>query len=186
MAADAETNESEFDLLFPTIPLDDDPSPPEMSQLDLVDDLADFAEDSLPDDYDAESSQDEREDIVMDWATGEFYATENAEPLRVRGADAVIEQVIRRLYTPRGEYAIHDDTYGSDLQRIIGANLTAEVTIAEIDRTTRECVAAHPQIDEVDIQGIAPATSLGVGVWLIAIEVVVAGEPDPITFDLTF
>jgi hypothetical protein len=168
---------STYDLMFPVIPVVDDPSPPDVSGLDLVDDLADFAEDERPLDLegDADSSDiDAGEDFVLDWASGEFFTDTVGEPQRVTDEQGVIERVQKRIYTQRGQYAIYSDDYGSDVQRILGARLPSEVTYAELDRTLRECSLAEPGVIGAVVDAMAPATpSLGTGSMLVAMTITI-------------
>jgi hypothetical protein len=68
--------ETEYDLLFPVIPVEDDPALPDEGRLTLVDDLADFATDELSD-ADLVADDDEvGDDWAFDWDTEEFFLDE--------------------------------------------------------------------------------------------------------------
>jgi hypothetical protein len=176
---------SNFDLAFPVIPVEDDPSPPEDSGMVLIDDLADFAEDELTDEDAAETSATQwGRDVAYDWGTDELYSDLAGRFEEVTGQDAYIEAVQKALYTPRGEFAVHNAGYGSDLDRIIQGQLPSEVTFAEIHRTVRECCLFFAFVRDAEVIAITPAPTMTTGTYLVSVDLVFTTSPISVQLDL--
>jgi hypothetical protein len=156
----------EYDVLFPVIPAEDDPNPPdEGGDEGLLEDIEDFAAASeRTEDVDVET--DEGIDVfepAFNWDRQEFFVNVQgsaAEPLRVTGDQAIIEWVLKCLNTPRGEYAIYSEQYGTDLKALIGQPLADTILYAEAERTIREGLLVHPRITDVVIDEIRREGSL--------------------------
>lgn len=154
---------SEFDLLFPVIPAEDEPLGPDEAiddDEDLVDDLSDMADEELgPDqapDLDEEEPLNARpgRDFAFDWDRSEFFVDEGGQPLMVDGDDAVIEWAMKALNTPRRIYPIYTDAYGTDLLALIGQTLNKPLLNAEVERTVREALMIHPRITQVTVESV--------------------------------
>lgn len=150
---------SEFDLLFPVVPAELDPFPPDeaLDGSDLVED-AEEQQDPSEVEQTAEggaTQQDEfREDVAFDWTALEFFQAGNGEPQRITDADAVVGWANASLNTPKGKYAIFSEQYGSNLQELLGQVLTDTILFAEAARGVTECLLQHPRITKVTVDSI--------------------------------
>jgi hypothetical protein len=178
--------ETEFDLLFPIIPPEDDPAI-DTDTGDLVDDLDDFArdeEEDLGEDLEDEDDDALGDDFAFDWDDEEFYAADDGSPLRVTGDDAIAEWALKALNTPQGEYPIYPEEYGNGLHALIGANMSSEAFHAEAGRMIRECLLFHPSIEDVEIEAMRPAPELGSGTYLVTVAMYLAGDDEPVVIEI--
>jgi hypothetical protein len=151
--------ETEYDLLFPVIPVEDDPSPPDDARMALVDDLADFAADEQPDIEEEEVG----DDWAFDWGREEFFLDEYGDPLRVENEQAVIEWAQKALRTERGVYPIYSDAYGTSIPGLIGSNLPPAALKTRVQREVLECLSIHPRITNASVTEISQEGSI---LWL--------------------
>lgn len=175
--------ETEFDLLFPVIPIEDDPYPPDETQ--LVDDLADFAQDEQPSLDTIEADEALADDFAFDWDVSEFHVGPNGGPLRVSGEDAVVEWALKALNTPRGVYPLYPPDYGSEFDEILGRGLPTAVERAELMRSIEECLLRHPLIVEVLVDDVKRLPELGANSLLLGITLLLATSDEPVTLELT-
>lgn len=177
--------ETEYDLLFPTIPIEDDPRPPEDLEFTLVDDLADFAEDEAEDDFD-EEARDEGATWAFDWDSGEFFHTEQGEPERVEGEDAVLEWAMKALNTPRGVFPIYPPEYGCNIHSLIGQALPDTLVYALVGREVRDCLMFHPRITAVEIESITFDESVDRDTLVVTVSLSLDTDDDPVQLDVRF
>src|SRR5690625_4377760 len=92
-----------------------------------------------------------------------FLTDEQAEPSktwrldfengRIRGfidEERAIRQYIQKaLLTARNRFIIYDDQYGSELEDLIGQQLTTELIETEIPRLVREAIIYDDRIEDV-------------------------------------
>jgi phage baseplate assembly protein W len=185
-----EEGETEYDLLFPDLPVGDDIMPPdEWGGTDnLVDDIEEYGTEERGDEDEGEEDEDEDErtgaDYAFDWAVGEFFADQSGAPLRVTGEQAIVEWALKALNTERGEYAIYSDDYGCRLNELLGSSLASPVLNAEIDRAVRECLRQHPRITDVEVETVGTDTLVEDAVF-IDIAFWIDGDDEPITIGLS-
>lgn len=176
---------TDFDVLFPIIPAEDDPYPPDDGgDSTLVDDLVEQALEEDTQDEELEAIDDASE-FAFDWGAREFFVSGAAgEPLRVTGDAAIVEWVLKALNTEKGVYAIYSDEYGSDLPKVIGLSLAEPVLYAEIARAIRECVSFHPRIGAVQIEEIRFDPGYTDALF-VSFSFYLDGESDPVTMEVT-
>jgi hypothetical protein len=143
---------------FPTIPIEDDPTPPNTNSLALISDLADFLK-PLPS-LDA-STQDPAavaaqygQDVDFDWTTGEPTGLTSGNLSYVSGENQVVQWIQKDIYTPQGVYPIYDVAYGSILNQIRGEGGPRQTLYSEIARTSSECMSGHPRVLEAYIDAV--------------------------------
>jgi phage baseplate assembly protein W len=145
---------TEFDLLFPVVPAEDDPYPPdEGGDAQLLSDLEEQSaeEPDLPEEPDL----DYRQEPAFDWTTGEFFRTTTGDVLMVTGVEAIIEWCQTCINTPKGVYVIFDPDFGTDLQQLLGESLSEPVLYSEAARTVEEGLERHPRISSVEIESVS-------------------------------
>jgi hypothetical protein len=180
-------SDSVFDLAFPTIPLEDDPSPPEegpAGSTQLADDLLDFAADEAPEDEADEQTSAGGWDIVMDWETGEPVGIETGAAMRVDGENLTYQWFWKALNTERGEYALYPDDYGSDLDALIGAGLPDATLHSEVARTVRECGTFSDRIVDIGFDAIEADPLVARNGLFVVMELTTAASEDPISMEL--
>lgn len=179
-------DESLYDLLFPVVPLEDDPAADEEGLYALVDDIDDFAQDSASEDpvVFAEENESGTTDYAFDYDFGDFYLDETGQPQRVSEADAVVEWAIKALNTPKGAYAIYSPEYGSDLQEIVGLGVPDAIAHALIADSVTSCLAQHPAITDVEIDAIFRSPSLGVGAYLVSLSLYLDEDDEAVSFEV--
>ena len=144
--------ETEYDLLFPIVPLVDDPYPPSDVATSEVDDLADFAGDEGgPPSVDDEPYG---VDYAYDWDRNEFFSGVEGQPQRVDAEQAIVEWVMKALRTRKGEYAIYSADYGTNIDDVIGAAMPDHILASEVSQEVRACVLQHPRIVDCSIPGV--------------------------------
>lgn len=80
---------------------------------------------------------------AFDFETGEFTGA-HIDKI------AALRQFIRKaLVTPRFRHLIYDNEYGSDLDELIGADVTMEFLQTEIPRLITEALIFNPNIQDV-------------------------------------
>lgn len=156
----------EYSLLFPVVPAELDPrGPDELGSEDLVEDLE---EQRSPDEV-AEATgeaplppqlDEHREDVAFDWTSLEFFKATNGEPLRVTGADAVVQWASNALNTPKGRFSIFSPAFGSNLQELLGQALSDTVLFSEAARGVTDCLLQHPRITKVNVDAVYRLPSL--------------------------
>jgi phage baseplate assembly protein W len=176
--------QGEYDLLFPVIPIVDDPSPPEDDMMVEVDDIADFAADEIGGDVEDEDTPETGEDWAFDWDTEEFFGDQIGNPLRVTGEDAVIEWAEKALRTPKGAYAVYSDDYGSELQALIGQPMPEEARAAEIERAVEECLTYHPRIADVVVEEIGTRPDQPPDALFITAQVYIDDGVEPVLLEV--
>jgi hypothetical protein len=191
---------TEYNLLFPVIPAEDDPYPPDEQggAFGLIDDIADQAG-SDANEVEDEDNVDEIDELAWDWDAGELYLSTgapyvsddtrvirapSATPLVVSGDDSLVEWVIKALNTEKGEYAIYSDGYGSEIRKLIGSSLGEPVLYAELERTIIECVEFHPNISRCEIDAIERMPQLAPDALFVAITFYIDGEEDPVSVEV--
>jgi len=66
--------------------------------------------------------------------TGEFTGT------MIDGIHAIRQMIAKALYTPRFRHIIYSANYGSELESLIGSELTGELLQAELERLIKEAL----------------------------------------------
>lgn len=67
--------------------------------------------------------------------------------------DAALRQFIRKaIMTERSKYAIYSDDYGSELNELIGADMTEALLESEVPRMVYETLAYDDRIDDVQVE----------------------------------
>jgi phage baseplate assembly protein W len=151
---------SEYDLLFPIVPPEDDPWPPDEGDTsDLVNDVEEQQDprevEQTVEDAGGPAQLDEfRQDVAFNWTSLEFFKAGNGEPLRIEGADAIVGWANAALNTPKGKFAIYSPDYGCNLLELLGQSLTDTVLFAEAARGVTDCLLQHPRITEVTIDSL--------------------------------
>jgi phage baseplate assembly protein W len=185
----AEIDEAELveaaPLAFPVVPIEDDPYPPEEGDPEgLIGDLEEL--------IDAGESEEDEErprspaigmEPVLDWTSLEFFRTERSDVLRVEGPDAVVEWATKAVNTPRGVYPIYSSDYGSNLQDLLGQNLSSTVLYAEVARSITECLLVHPRIVAVDIESVRRDRNYSDALF-VDLTMTIDGEEDAVTMEL--
>lgn len=148
---------SEYDLLFPVVPPEDDPFPPDEGDTDDL--VSDIEEQQDP--AEVEQTVEEaggpahideyRQDVAFDWTSLEFFLASNGEPLRIEGDEAIVGWANAALNTPRGKFAIFSPEFGSGLQALLGQVLSDSILFAEAERDVIDCLLQHPQITKVEV-----------------------------------
>jgi phage baseplate assembly protein W len=151
---------TEYDLLFPVVPPEDDPYPP--SEGDVDDLISDIEEQQDPTEVEQTVEEvggpaqlDEyRQDLAFNWTALEFFFAGNGEPLRIEGAEAIVGWANSALNTPKDRFAIYSPEFGCDLQDLLGQPLSDTVLFAEAARAVTNCLLQHPRITRVGIDSI--------------------------------
>ncbi len=68
---------------------------------------------------------------------------------KVDGIEAVKQFIQKAIETARNRYLIYDDQYGSELEDLIGANVTPELINEEIPRVITEALIYDDRIESV-------------------------------------
>lgn len=179
--------EDDLATLFPEISLEADDRPPEEDEFRLVDDLVDFAADDadvdeLDDDVTAAQAHPAR-DLAMDWDSEELFTLDGGEPERPEDEDSVIEWANKFLHTPRGEFPIYGDDYGTRLHKLPGAGLPTNVLHAEIAREI-EGLSQHSRIASAEVGAIMPLVSHP-GALLVSILMALDTGDEEVQLDIT-
>lgn len=148
--------DSVYDLLFPQVPVVNDPSPPDVpANFQLVDDLQDFSADSQPNDSALASSIPTGvKSLAFDWDSQEFYLDQTGAPLVVTDEASIIEWCLLAANVPVGEYSIFSPNFGNGILDLIGAGLEGAVLYSEVARMIEEMYSKHPLITEVTVEGV--------------------------------
>lgn len=178
--------ETEYDLLFPTVPIEDDLTPPDTVDEQLVDDIADFASDERPLDTGELGPNEQGADFAMDWDSEEFFSSDRGDPLRVEGDDAVIEWCQKAAYTRRGEYPIYGPDYGCNIADLIGSGLPDDILYSEVARELVEAFTQHKRIDRAEVLAIQRVEAFDRAALLVTVEVTLDTSVDPVAVDLRF
>lgn len=72
------------------------------------------------------------------------------EPMAVEGADAVLVWAWLALHTPRFRHTIYSESFGTELESLIGQPYTASLKQSEARRFVEECLMESPYIKSVD------------------------------------
>lgn len=178
--------------LTPSIPVEDDPSPPETINLRLVDDIGDFADDEAPEDtQDPEADEQNTAagfgaDVVMDWDIGELFGGgPTADVTLVDGEDAVVEWAMKVLNIEPGTYAIYDNKFGGGIQDLIGSGLPNATLFSEITRRITDALTC-PQIPEVDVTDLRFEPMFERDVLFCTISLTLDTDPTPVSFEVSF
>lgn len=68
---------------------------------------------------------------------------------RIDGDDALRQYVHKALITARNRFLIYDDTYGSELEDLIGQDLTPDLLETEIPRVVTEALIYDDRIADI-------------------------------------
>ena len=174
---------------FATIPVEDDPTPPNTNSLALISDLADFLKplpslDATSDDPASVASQ-YGQDVSFDWSTGEPMGLVSGNLSYVSDELQVLQWIQKCLYTPQGVYPIYDTTYGSILAQIRGEGGLLQTIFSEIARTASQCMAAHPRVTGASIDAVAQNPAISQTAVFINARVFLDSSDEPILTTLT-
>jgi phage baseplate assembly protein W len=184
-SGDTTTQSSEFDIAFPTIPVVDDPSPPTL--VIRTNDLADFAEDSLPDSQAFGGQVPGDTDILFDWDVNEPAGiADGATFTWVSDIDYLVQWFGKALETPRGRYPIYGSEYGSGLQELIGSGLPDPTFSSEVARDVVRCGTFHPRITGVTVLGIRREPIVDRLALLIDVSLILDTNEDPVTVTMRY
>lgn len=189
----ADVPDREYDLLFPVVPASDDPlGPDERGGADaLVDDLGDFAweeqqaeADEYGDEFDGLGDESTGTDFAFNWDEQEFFTDEAGDPLRVNDDAAIMEWALKALNTPKGEYPIYSEDYGSNLPKLLGQPIGSPMLNAEIARTIEECLAQHPRITTVQVDSIRAEREVDPDGLFVAFSFWIDDDDEPIEMEI--
>jgi 5,10-methenyltetrahydromethanopterin hydrogenase len=176
---------TEYDIAFPVIPTNLDPSPPTISS--AVSDLTDFAADQAADNPSLAGLTPQDTDILFDWDVGEPAAIVAAtDATWVEGDDYVVEWFAKAMQTPRGKYLIYDSEYGTGLFAMVGSGIPDQTLFSEITRDVIATATYHPQIVDCDVLGIQQVPAIGRGILLIDCELTTDSDEDPVSVVIQF
>jgi hypothetical protein len=172
---------------FPTIPVEDDPTPADIGGFTLVTDVADFARPvpGLQPTVDAANAAALwGKDLAFDWTTGEPYGLVSGNLQYAEDDDEVLGWIAKALYTPQDRYVIYDVSYGSLLDDLRGEGGDESILQSEIARTTQECISSHARVISATIEAIYRDLALAPHAYFIvcAIQLDSGNSPIPITF----
>lgn len=78
----------------------------------------------------------------IDYATGRIGGY-------IDGSEALRQYIRKAIATARNRYIIYDGDYGSELEDLIGMDLTTSLIETEIPRLVREAIAYDDRIEDV-------------------------------------
>lgn len=122
-----------------------------------------------PESFDNEEIEDEQEDVTVASAEPEPTRTWRLDSTtgRIREViddEAAVRQYIRRaIGTARNRYIIYNDQYGSELEELIGANMSEGLINTEIPRLVREAIIYDDRIisvPSIEVERISPSDVL--------------------------
>lgn len=86
----------------------------------------------------------------------------------VSGTESIVQIVTKSVLTPRFEHLIYTDYYGSELEDLIGDDVTDEYLDAEVPRLVTEAIAFDDRIKEVsDVTYERKGDSLSISVTIV-------------------
>ncbi len=152
------TTDTPTDQAWATIPLEDDPTPPDIAGFSLIADIADFAR-PLPGvepntDDPAAIAQSYGMDLDFDFDTGEPTGMEYGNLAYVDDAQQVEQWVAKAIDTPKARYLIYPPDYGSMLYWLIGSAGPDQTIFSEVARTVQDVMDAHPRISEATVDAV--------------------------------
>lgn len=173
---------------FPTIPIEDDPTPPDTNGYALVDDIADFARPIpgiQPVTADpAGAAQQYGKDMAFDFGTGEPFGLATGNLLYVEDDIQVLTWIQKCLMTPQGQYLIYPDTYGSILRQITGEGGPEQTVQSEVSRSATSCMLAHPRVRAASVNAILRQPLLSPNALFIQASVTLDSDDDPVSVTL--
>lgn len=78
-----------------------------------------------------------------------FSLTPNGIGEKIDGIEAIRQFIAKAIKTARNRFLIYDDQYGSELDDLLGANVTRELLEEEIPRVIREALIYDERINDV-------------------------------------
>lgn len=108
-----------------------------------------------PELFDGSASEEATQDVVITDAQPEPSKTwrldyENKRIRRkIDGDDALLQYIQKALDTARNRFVIYDGTYGSELDDLIGQDLTADLMNTEIPRLVTEALIYDDRIEDI-------------------------------------
>jgi hypothetical protein len=171
-----------------TVPLEDDPSPPELAGMQLVSDIADFAR-PLPGiepntgDPDA-VAQEYGKDLDFDFDTGEPAGMEYGSLSYVEDEQQVEQWIYKALDTPRAHYLIYPVDYGSMLYWWKGAAGPEATIFSEVARTVEDCLDAHPRVSDSIVDAVFKERLASEAGLYISARVWIESSDDPLEIEL--
>lgn len=88
--------------------------------------------------------------VQFDFEKHEFMLSPTGKQKSVESSDAWGEWCVKAMSTERYRYLIYDDSYGEELDTLIGKSRPHEVIESEIKRMTRETLMCDPRTVKVD------------------------------------
>jgi hypothetical protein len=82
--------------------------------------------------------------LSFDWSLLRFRMDGGGDPIIVSGQEALLEDIVKVLLTPRFRYAIYSPDYGADWEDLIGDPYPLVVT--QIPRVVTEALMLDPRI----------------------------------------
>jgi hypothetical protein len=169
---------------WPTIPVEDDPTPADTSGFSLVSDLADMAR-PVPgvqptSDAAASTAASFGRDVAFDWSTGEPYGLVSGNLQYAIDDAEVLGWVAKALYTPQAEYVIYSTDYGSTLRELVGEGGDEGILQSEIARTTQEVISAHPRISDARVLAVYRNPALAANAYFIVCSITLDSGTDPL------
>jgi hypothetical protein len=147
--------ESTYSQLFPVIPAASDPDPPDISQLAIADDLADFAADEQQNDTGAPVFVPLAvKSVVMNWDTEELYQSTTGSPLVVEDEDTVIGALLLISNTLPGTYSIFTPGFGNQVLDLEGLPMSSASFASEVARLTQESFSTFTMVTDVEIEAV--------------------------------
>jgi hypothetical protein len=147
--------EQSFKQLFPTIPAVDDPSPPDLALLQVVDDLADFAQDTVQ-----TAAADPTlvptgvRSLAFNWDAGELWLDSTGAPLIVEDEDTVVQWVLACANTIPGVFAVFTPDYGNSVLDLIGVGIPNSAFASEVSRAVEESFSAFSLITSIIVEAV--------------------------------
>jgi len=181
----AGSQQEPFEQAFSTIPIVDDPSPPERTTQGLVSDLADFALDATPEEaaYAPGGVLADERDLFFDFE-GDEPVGAPGPGIWLSGTAAILQWCEKALMTPRGKFAIYPPEYGSEIKRMVGEAMPDAVLHSEIARTVTECLLYNVHVLDVKVLSVRRAPLVGEGVVIINLQLSLDTTASPVNVSL--
>jgi phage baseplate assembly protein W len=182
------TSTAPGDEAWATIPIEDDPTPADVSGFQLVSDIADFAR-PLPGIEPASADpeavvQGYGQDLNFDFDTGEPTGMEYGNLTYVDDEQQVEQWIAKALATPSARYQIYPVDYGSALDSLVGAAGPDATIFSEVARTVQDCLTAHPRVVQASVDAVFREPLAAVDGLFVSTRIWLDSSDDPLELTL--
>lgn len=119
---------------------------------DLIEEF--YTDDDLEEDVDARPPTPYGFSWKFDFGAGDIYLTASGDTVKIENQATVMEWAQHAISIPRGEDTVYFESFGTDIENLIGTTITDSYTVARVQEEIEEILTLHDRVLSVNATNV--------------------------------